>query len=76
MAQTLVQTRAPAHMRGRVIGLFNMSALGLRSFSGITVGVLGAWVGIHWSLAASALALLALVSVLFGMAAGGSASRH
>ena len=60
MAQTLVQMNAPADMRGRVIGLFNMSAMGLRAFSGITVGLAGAMVGVHHSLAASATALLAL----------------
>jgi len=60
MAQALVQMSAPAGMRGRVIGLFNMSALGLRAFSGVTVGIVGALVGVHLSLAGSALALLAL----------------
>ena len=64
MAQTLVQLNAPAEMRGRVIGLFNMSALGMRAFSGITVGLAGAVVGVHWSLAVSALCLLALLGVL------------
>jgi hypothetical protein len=34
MAQTLVQLHAPAEMRGRVIGVFTMSAMGLRAFSG------------------------------------------
>ena len=38
MAQTLVQLRAPAEIRGRVIGLYNMSALGMRTFSGVTIG--------------------------------------
>ncbi|HEY8508293.1 MAG TPA: MFS transporter, partial [Steroidobacteraceae bacterium] len=38
MAQTLVQLNAPAEIRGRVIGVFTMSALGMRTFSGITVG--------------------------------------
>jgi MFS family permease len=70
MTQTLVQINAPAAIRGRVIGLFNMSALGLRTFSGVTVGLAGSLVGIHWSLAASALALLAVVAVLLGLAAG------
>ena len=60
MAQTLVQLNAPADMRGRVIGLFNMSALGMRAFSGVTVGLVGTWVGVHHSLAGSALVLLAL----------------
>jgi MFS family permease len=58
MAQTLVQLNAPADIRGRVIGLFNMSALGLRTFAGITVGLGGTLVGVHHSLAFAALALL------------------
>src|SRR5471032_2833067 len=58
MAQALVQISAPAGMRGRVIGLFNMSALGLRAFSGITVGIVGTLVGVHASLAGSALVVL------------------
>lgn len=62
MAQTLVQMNAPIAMRGRVIGLFNMSALGLRAFSGITVGIAGATIGIHYSLATSALLLLVLAT--------------
>src|ERR1700761_7323522 len=51
MAQSLVQLNAPLDMRGRVIGLFNMASLGLRAFSGISVGLLGSAIGIHWSLA-------------------------
>ena len=61
MAQTLVQLHAPAAARGRVIGLYAMSALGMRSFSGITVGLGGHFVGIHWSLALSAGMLFMLV---------------
>ncbi len=64
MAQTLVQLNAPADMRGRVLGLFNMSALGLRTFSGVTVGLAGTVVGVHHSLAGSALILLALIAWL------------
>jgi len=63
-AQAIVQMKAPSHLRGRLIGLFSMSALGLRAFSGVTVGLLGAVVGIHWSLAVSATALLAVTAVL------------
>jgi len=58
MAQSLVQINAPTDMRGRVIGLFNMASLGLRAFSGISVGVVGSLIGIHWSLALSALATM------------------
>lgn len=59
MVQTLVQLNAPQAMRGRVLGLFNMSALGLRAFSGVTIGLVGSFTGIHWSMAGSALCMLA-----------------
>ena len=49
-AQTVVQLNAPFEVRGRVIGLFNMSALGLRFGSGLWVGVLGGVWGNHMSL--------------------------
>ena len=65
MAQTLVQLRAPREIRGRVIGLYNMSSLGMRTFSGVTIGVIGGYIGIHWSLALSALALLVTIAMLF-----------
>ena len=73
MAQTLVQVRAPADIRGRVIGLYAMSSLGMRTFSGITVGLGGSLLGIHWSLALSAGALLLLTMLLLLL--GGFASR-
>jgi MFS family permease len=65
MAQTLVQLRAPPEIRGRVIGLYNMSSLGMRTFSGVTIGVIGGYIGIHWSLALSALVLLVIIALLF-----------
>lgn len=61
MAQTLVQLNAPAASRGRVIGLFTTASLGLRSFSGITVGFAGGLIGIDYSLGVSA-ALMLLVA--------------
>ncbi len=65
MAQTLVQLEAPAQLRGRLIGLFNTSNNGLRAFSGVTVGVVGGFIGIHWSLALSTMILLAVTVMLF-----------
>jgi MFS family permease len=59
MSQTLVQVHAPAQLRGRLIGLYNTANNGLRAFSGVTVGILGSLIGVHWSLALSAIALLA-----------------
>jgi len=67
MAQTLVQMNAPAAIRGRVLGLYNMSSLGMRAFSGISVGLMGGLVGIHTSLTASALAVLLCTTVLLAV---------
>jgi MFS family permease len=67
MAQSLVQMNAPPDKRGRVIGLFNMASLGLRAFSGISVGLLGSLIGVHWSLALSALATLAIAGGLLAL---------
>jgi MFS family permease len=67
MAQTLVQLQAPTQLRGRLIGLFNTSNNGLKAFSGVTVGVVGGLIGIHWSLALSAMVLLAVTVALFAL---------
>ena len=66
MAQTLVQLQAhPPICAGGLIGLFNTSHNGLRAFSGVTVGVVGGLIGIHWSLAIGAMILLAVILALF-----------
>jgi MFS family permease len=67
MAQTLVQVNAPVDIRGRVIGLFNMASLGLRAFSGVSVGLLGSLIGVHWSLGLSALVMLAIAGGLLAL---------
>jgi hypothetical protein len=57
IGQTIVQLRAAPADRGRVVGLYGVSANGLRAGSGFTVGILGAAIGIHASLGFSAAAL-------------------
>jgi len=64
MAQTIVQLHAPPARRGRIIGLFVTASLGLRAFSGLTVGLGAVLVGIHTSLALSAGALLAGIALI------------
>ena len=65
MSQTLIQIHAPERLRGRLIGLYNTANNGLRAFSGVTVGVAGSLIGIHWSLALSAIVLLAATMALW-----------
>ena len=71
MTQTLVQLNAPDASRGRVLGLYNMAAAGLRAFSGLTVGLAGSLVSIHFSLALSA----GLYAAAVGMLRLGSANE-
>jgi MFS family permease len=71
MAQTIVQLRSPPQLRGRLIGLYAMASMGLKAFSGVTVGVAGGLIGVHWSLALSAMVLLAITLALFAFATPG-----
>jgi MFS family permease len=64
VAQALVQLHAPEALRGRVLGLFGMASSGLRTFSGISVGLAGSAIGIHASLAASCLAFTLAAALL------------
>jgi MFS family permease len=76
VGQTVVQLIAPAADRGRVIGVYGMSTNGLRFGSGVTVGLFGAVVGIHWSLGLSAAALcLGTLLAAFYTRAGGGLTR-
>jgi MFS family permease len=69
MAQALVQLNAPSDIRGRVIGVYSMASMGLRTFSGVTVGLAGGLIGVHQSLSWSAVALFALMGLLFARTA-------
>src|SRR5215470_19296699 len=68
MVQTIVQMQAPHESRGRVLGLYNMASAGLRTFSGVTVGLAGSVISVHSSLAASAaLFILVMGGLLFAL---------
>jgi MFS family permease len=64
MAQTLVQMNAPDATRGRVLGLYNMAAAGLRTFSGVTVGLVGSIASVHTSLAIAAASFVSVAAIL------------
>ena len=69
MAQTIVQLLAPPRLRGSMVGLFNTSMLGLRAGSGLTVGVLGALIGVQWSLTLSSTAVVLIAVGLLAVEA-------
>ena len=46
---SIVQLEAPVGERGRVIGAFTMFGPGMMTFSGVTVALLGSWVGLQGS---------------------------
>lgn len=64
ITQTVVQLLAPRGKRGQVIGVYGVSANGLRMGSGFTVGFLGALAGLRWSLGVSAIALCACTALV------------
>jgi predicted MFS family arabinose efflux permease len=45
MAQSIIQASAPDHLRGRIVGAYNLAAHGMRVVSGFIVGGLAAAVG-------------------------------
>ena len=61
MANTLVQTRTPDHLRGRVMSVHTMVFLGVMPLGTLFLGALGTVVGVDVALFAGALAVLALV---------------
>jgi hypothetical protein len=73
MGQSLVQLESPRELRGRVIGLYQTFSQGLRAFSGVTVGAGGELIGVHWSLALSAMVMLAVMFILLAFAGRPSA---
>jgi hypothetical protein len=52
-------------VRGTAVGLFNTAMLGLRAGSGVTVGILGTFIGVRRSLELSSLIVVAVAVVLF-----------
>lgn len=67
ISQTIVQLLAPAEMRGRVVGVYNQAATGLRAGSGLMLGLFGGLMGIHVSVALSAGALVVGTLVLLAL---------
>lgn len=64
-SQTVVQLGAPADRRGRFIGAYGMTGMGLRVGSGVIVGVLGGLVGPPGAIAIDAGILLLVAVALY-----------
>ena len=58
IGQALVQLRAPEDQRGRVVGVYAMIGSGMRTGNGITLGWLGALLGVSGAVAVGGLALV------------------
>lgn len=58
-AMAIVQLQAPDDQRGRVIGSYAMFGPGMRTFSGLTVGFVGTWLGIPLTVLLSGAILIA-----------------
>lgn len=65
MTQSIIQASAPDHLRGRIIGVYNLAAHGMRVISGFLIGSLASLVG-------APVAVLAIGSMI-GMALLGTA---
>jgi MFS family permease len=61
MSNTLVQTRTPDHLRGRVMSVHTMVFLGVMPLGTLLLGALGTVVGVDVAIVAGALGVLALV---------------
>jgi MFS family permease len=62
ISQTIVQLDAPPERRGRFLGAYGMTSMGLRVGSGVMFGVLGALVGSQLAVGVDA-ALLAMIAI-------------
>jgi hypothetical protein len=58
-----------------MVGLFNTAMLGLRAGSGLTVGVLGTFIGVRLSLVLSALMVVLTAIALFAREARSRSAR-
>ena len=58
IGQAVVQLQAPVEQRGRVVGVYNMIGSGLRTGNGITIGGLGAVLGVSGAVAVGGIGLV------------------
>lgn len=74
IAQSIVQLEAPAGERGRTLGVYGMFASGFRTGGGVTLGVVGAALGVSGAIAV--FSALLVVGALAAWWYGASARRR
>jgi len=67
LANTMMQEAVPDHLRGRISGIFLMSASGVMSFGNLGMGYLAARIGAPLALGPPALLFIALLLVISGL---------
>ncbi|MEE1618604.1 MFS transporter [Brachybacterium sp. J153] len=74
IGQAVVQLRAPVEQRGRVIGVYSMLTTGLRTGNGITLAVLGSFIGVTGTVLVGGVTLVVgavVIAALVALAARG-----
>jgi hypothetical protein len=75
ISQTVVQLDAPPERRGRFLGAFGMTSMGLRVGSGVLFGVLGAAIGVPEAVLLDTGLLAVIAVVLLAVVAAGTRRR-
>lgn len=71
LGNTMLQTEAPDHLRGRVMGVYSFLVLGLAPFGSFQAGFVSEHLGVRWSIGLGGLVcLLVAVGVACYMAGG------
>ncbi|MEE1650314.1 MFS transporter [Brachybacterium sp. J144] len=74
IGQAVVQLRAPVEQRGRVIGVYSMLTTGLRTGNGVTLAVLGSFIGVTGTVLVGGVTLAVgavVIAALIALAARG-----
>ncbi len=64
LLSTLIQLAVSDHYRGRVMGIYGMTAAGLREFGGMQAGLIAEWTSAPFAIGAGAL-VVAIVALVF-----------
>jgi MFS family permease len=62
LANTLLQSNVPDHLRGRILSLYTLMLLGMQPIGGLQIGTVARWLGPQW-----AVAIGALISIAFAL---------